>query len=189
MIQVLNRFTPEGVQVINYTNGGANNSSGIEGSFGYEATAFWNLSISANYYLTDIVNNELVTWNRLYSSTIQFKNTFKISTSMTMDLSYRHDPKQQQAFRYYEPRHRLDWALRDNFHKNKLSVSLRVIDVLKTNLQKRTTVTPQIVQREVWRFATQTRSFLLSASFSLFENSTLKRTRKNRDYRHGGAID
>lgn len=188
VLQMLFNFDPEGVQVANYVNGSINNSSGIEGTFGYDATSFWNLSLSANYYHTT-VDNEAFTWNRLYSSTLQFKNTFKIAKPLTLDISYRHELKRQQVFRYFEPRKRLDLALRTSFYNNRLSVSLRVIDVLNSNLQERTTVTPQIVQETIWRFATQSRSFLLSASFSLFENVTLKRTRKKRDYRHGGAID
>ncbi len=188
VLQMLFNFDSEGVQIANYINGSINNSSGIEGTFGYEATSFWNLSLSANYYYTT-VDNEAFTWNELYSSTIQFKNTFKVAKPLTMDLSYRLDLKRQQVFRYFEPRNRLDFALRGSFYSNRLSVSLRVIDVLNNNLQERTTVTPQIVQETTWRFATQSRSFLLSASFSLFENVTLKRTRRKRDYQHGGAID
>ncbi len=189
VIQRIDRFGSDGVQVASYINGGNNKSIGIESTITYKPFKFWNSTISANYFYTFIEDDDLVTWNELYSSVLQWRNTFKVSKKFTMDISYRHDPKQQQAFRFYNPRNRLDVAARARLLKNKLSLNLRIVDVLNTNIQERFTRTQSVRQDEAWIFATQTRNLLLSANFRIFENETLKRNRKKRDYRHGGTTD
>lgn len=179
----------EGFHVVSYTNGGINQSTGIEGNFSFALASVWDISLAANYYHTCIDESQLVTWDQVYSSSLQLKNTIHITSAFVIDLSFRHDPKRQQPFRFYQPRNRLDLAMRATLLDKKLSLNLRVIDLLNDNLQKRNTITPGGNQLETWRFATQTRGFLLSAAFTLFENTSLKRTRKKRDYQHGGAID
>ena len=189
VIQRIDHFGTDGVQVAGYINGGNNTSTGIEGSLAYKVFPFWETSLSANYYTSHIEKGELVTFDHLFSSTLQLKNNFKISKALAMDISYRHNPKRQQAFRFYEPRNRIDWAIRGQFFEKKLTLALRVVDALNDNLQLRTTITNTVFQKETWDFATQTRNYLFSASYRLFQNKTLSRNRKKRDYRHGGTTD
>ena len=189
VIQRIDFFTEEEVQVqvASFDNGGDNTSIGIEGNIGFKPLSFWNVNLAANYFATSIEEEQLVTFNELYSSTIQLRNTFNVNPKWTTDISYRHDAKQQQAFRFVEPRNRIDWALRGRFFDDKLSLSLRVVDVLNNNLMFRNTFTENTVQEERWDFATQSRNYLISASYKLFSNTKLLRKRKQRDYSHGGT--
>ncbi|MEM9981095.1 MAG: TonB-dependent receptor [Bacteroidota bacterium] len=189
VIQRIDRFSEEGVQIASYVNGGRNNTVGIEANLNYVLLPFWTSSIAGNYFYTHIEEEALVTWAHLYSAVIQWRNTFKLSKQFSLDISYRHDPKRQQAFRYYESRNRLDGAFSARFLKGKLSGNLRVIDLLNHNPQKRVARTSTVEQRETWIFATQTRNFLLSVTYRLFEKKGLQRNRKKRDYRHGGTTD
>ena len=189
VIQRIDHFNVNRMQVVGYINGGNNTSIGIEGSLAYKVFPFWDTTLSVNYFTTYIEKGQLVTFDRLFSSTLQLKNNFKISEALAMDISYRYNPKRQQAFRFYKPRNRIDWAIRGRFFEKKLTLGLRVVDVFNDNLQLRTTITNTVFQKETWDFATQTRNYLFSVSYQLFQNKTLSRNRKKRDYRHGGTTD
>ncbi|EZH73336.1 hypothetical protein ATO12_20255 [Aquimarina atlantica] len=180
----VNAIEDNNVQVISFQNIGINHSFGIETTAKYKFTSFWNAMLTGNYYYTKTDQNNLVTWDELYSSNLQVKNTFKITKKVSTDITYRHTPKRQNAFNYIEPRHRVDWAVRAKFLNNKLTANLRVIDVLDNNLMKRNTRTPEFNQRTVWKFQSQTLGFLFSLKYTLFKSEDRARNRKEREYRH-----
>ena len=66
---------------------------------------------------------------------------------------------------------------------------MRIVDVLDQNLRHRTTVLPNVVENETWRFQTQTFGWLLSLNYKIFQNKGKSRTRKQRNYSHGGSIE
>ncbi|WP_106792699.1 outer membrane beta-barrel family protein [Aquimarina sp. Aq78] len=180
----VNTIEDNNVQVISFQNIGINHSLGIEATAKYKFTKYWNTILTGNYYYTMTDQNNLVTWDELYSSNLQLKNTFKITKKVSTDITYRHTPKRQNAFNYIEPRHRVDWAVRAKFLNNKLTANLRVIDVLDDNLMKRNTRTTEFSQRTVWKFQSQTLGFLFSLKYTLFKNGDRARNRKEREYRH-----
>jgi len=187
VIQRFNRIEDNTIQVISFQNLGTNSSYGIEANTSFKPVSFLSTVISGNYYFTKIDEASVVTWDRTYSSNIQLKNTVKINKRFSVDVTYRYMPKNQRAFGFIEPRDRIDFAARAKFFKNKLTVNLRVVDILNNNLMEVNTITPDFTQNSVWRFQGQTRNFLLSVKFKLFNSSTPKRNRKKRDYRHGGT--
>ncbi|MEM8526835.1 MAG: TonB-dependent receptor family protein [Bacteroidota bacterium] len=189
IIQRLESFTSEGVQEVFNINAGIKNSYGIETTIAKQLFPLWRTNLTGNYYFTKINQTEIVTWDRLYSSSVQLKNTFTIGEIWTTDLTYRHTPKFQNAFYYVEPRNRIDFALRGRFFKNRLSVNLRVQDVLNKNLFYRNTYTNTLVQEEKWRFQSQTRGYLLNLNYQIIKNSNFTRNRKQRNYFHGGTVD
>ncbi|MBG6128962.1 outer membrane receptor protein involved in Fe transport [Aquimarina sp. EL_43] len=180
----VNTIEDNNVQVISFQNIGINHSLGIETTLKYRFAKYWNTVLTGNYYYTMTDQNNLVTWDELYSSNLQLKNTFKITKKVSTDITYRHTPKRQNAFNYIEPRHRVDWAVRAKFLNNKLTANLRVIDVLDNNLMKRNTRTPEFSQRTVWKFQSQTLGFLFSLKYTLFKSEDRARNRKEREYRH-----
>ncbi|WP_035096371.1 outer membrane beta-barrel family protein [Aquimarina megaterium] len=180
----VNTIEDNNVQVISFQNIGINHSLGIETTLKYRFAKYWNTVLTGNYYYTMTDQNNLVTWDELYSSNLQLKNTFKITKKVSTDITYRHTPKRQNAFNYIEPRHRVDWAVRAKFLNNKLTANLRVIDVLDNNLMKRNTRTPEFSQRTVWKFQSQTLGFLFSLKYTLFKSEDRVRNRKEREYRH-----
>ncbi len=183
----VNTIEDNNVQVISFQNIGINHSLGIEATVKYKFTKYWNTILTGNYYYTMTDQNNLVTWDELYSSNLQLKNTFKITKKVSTDITYRHTPKRQNAFNYIEPRHRVDWAVRAKFLNNKLTANLRVIDVLDNNLMKRNTRTTEFSQRTVWKFQSQTLGFLFSLKYTLFKNEDRARNRKEREYRHNDS--
>lgn len=168
VIQRLDRSEENAFQVISYINAGQSNAYGIELNGSYPLASFWDLNISGNYYLTQLEDDVPVTWTKLYQSTAQLKNTWTINKTFTTDLTYHHSPKRQDASRYILPRHRLDWALRARLKNKRLTVGLRVVDLLNDNLQYRTTIAPGLVQQDSWRTPSLTRHFLLSFGYGLF---------------------
>lgn len=189
VIESLRHIDGDGVLIINFDNIGKKHSYGIETDLQYKLMEFWNTQLSANYYYTNINQNIYLSWNQLYSSSIIFKNTFKISKKISTDITYRHTFKTQRAFEYIEPRNRIDWAVRVKLLDNKLTANLRIIDVLDDNLMHRKTVTQEVLQKEVWNFQSQTFGFLFSVNYKLFQNKEKVRTRKDRDYEHRGSVD
>lgn len=183
----VNTIEDNNIQVISFQNIGVNHSLGIETTVKYKFAKYWNALLSGNYYYTKTDKNNLVTWDELYSSNLQFKNTFKITKKVSTDITYRHTPKRQNAFNFIEPRHRVDWAIRAKLLNNKLTANLRVIDVLDNNLMKRNTRTTEFSQRTVWKFQSQTLGFLFSLKYTLFKSEDRARNRKEREYRHNDS--
>ncbi|WP_405206368.1 TonB-dependent receptor domain-containing protein [Aquimarina sp. LLG6339-5] len=179
----------ENVQVISFQNIGINHSLGLETTVSYKIAKFWDAFFTGNYYYTKVDQNNLNTWDYLYSSNLQFKNTFRISKNISTDITYRYSPKRQNAFDFIEARNRVDWGIRAKFLKNRLVANLRVIDVLDDNLMKRTTRTTAFNQRTTWKFQSQTLGFLCSINYALFKNKTKERNRKERAYRHNDATN
>ncbi|WP_298902629.1 TonB-dependent receptor family protein [uncultured Psychroserpens sp.] len=189
VIERLQSIDSNGVLMITFDNIGKKHSYGIETSTTYKLTDFWNSQLSANYYHTNVNQDVPLTWNELYSSNLIFKNTFKINRSLGIDISYRHNFKTQNAFNFIEPRSRIDLAARLNLLENRLSISLRIVDLLDNNLMHRTTATQNVIQHEVWRFQSQTFGYLFSMNYKLFQNKQKLRNRKNRNYNYGGTTD
>ncbi len=188
VIQWIDRINDSGVRNVSFENLGTRNAYGVEGNFQCNVAKWWQSQLSANFYFTK-ANQPDITWDRLNSATIIFKNTIRISKTISTDITYRHTPKNQDVFSYTAPRNRIDWAIRAKFIANKLVTSLRVVDVLDQNLRHRTTILPNIVQRETWRFQTQTFGWLLSMSYKIFQNNEKTRDRKKRNYSHDGSVD
>ncbi len=183
----VNNIEDDNIQVISFQNIGINHSLGIETMVSYKIAKFWDAFFTGNYYYTKVNENNLNTWNDLYSSNLQFKNTFKISKKISTDITYRYTPKRQNAFNFIEPRNRIDWGIRAKLLKDKLTANLRVIDVLDDNLMKRNTRTAEFNQRTIWKFQSQTLGFLFSINYSLFKNKNKERKRKEREYRHNDS--
>ncbi len=177
------------VQIASFKNIGKYDVLGIEFNSNLNIYSFWNASISANYYHTNIKNAQQLTWSQIYSSNFQLKNTFTINKKLGIDISYRHTPKKQEPFFFILPRNRIDFALRAKFLKNRLVGNLRIVDVLNRNLMKRFTVTQDFSQDEVWRFQTQTFGILGSIKYTLVKNTEKKRKRKKRTYIHENDIN
>ncbi len=169
-------------QVFKYENTGVHNSFGFEGSISGKPTSFWNSRLSANYYVTNIDKENYVTWSRVNSSTIRFKNTFTINKKLTADITYLYLPKRQNPFNYIQARNRLDLSLRGKFVNDKLSVNLRVVDILNSYRYRRKSVTSNLTQTTNWDFQAQTTNYLLSLRYRLFENKGKRRSRKLRHY-------
>ncbi len=189
VIEWLRDINNDGVQRISFDNIGKKKSYGVETDINYKIASFWNTQFSANYYLTTIDQDIYLAWDRLYSSNVILKNTFKITNNISTDITYRHTPKNQNIFHYIAPRNRFDWAVRLKLLNNKLTTTLRVIDVFDNNLMHRTTINQEVTQNEVWKFQSQTFGFLFSMNYKLFQNKGKTRSRKERDYEHSGARD
>lgn len=189
VIQWLQDIDSDGVRIISFENIGRKQSYGIEADASYKLASFWNTQLSANYYGTNVDQEIDLTWYRLFSSSIIFKNTFTITKNISADLTYRHTPKNQSEFSFTDPRNRLDLAIRAKFLNNRLTANLRIIDVLDNNLRKNTLITPQVTQHEVWRFQSQTFGVLFNLNYKLFQNQGMTRNRKSRNYDHGGTTD
>ena len=188
VIQWIDRIDANGVRIVSFENLGSRNSYGIESTLQYDITNFWNTQLSANYYYTK-ANQPNVTWDDLYSSNLILKNTFKLSKTISTDFTYRYTPKNQSIFNFTEPRNRLDAAIRAKFLENRLIANLRIVDVFDQNLRFRTLVLPNIVQRETWRFQSQTFGWLFGLTYKLFQNTEKTRNRKKRNYSHDGSVD
>ena len=189
VIERLQSIDMDGVLLNTFDNIGKKHSYGIEASTSYKLTNFWNSQLFANYYHTSIKQDVPLTWDESYSSNLIFKNTFKINSTLSVDISYRHNFKTQNAFDFIEPRDRIDLAVRLKLLENKLSMNLRIVDLLDNNLMNRTAVTENVIQSEVWRFQSQTFGYLFNVSYKLFQNKQKTRNRKNRNYNYGGTTD
>ena len=185
----LNSVNEAGVQTISFDNIGGKSSTGIEVEISRQHLKYWTSQLSANHYFTAVHNNVFVTWDRLYSSGFIFKNTFSIHKNLTVDLTYRYSFKDQRSFNIREPRNRLDWAMRARLLKNKLTASFRIIDVFNKNLMHRKTITNSVIQREVWRFQSQTFGVLFSLKYKIFQSDEKKRKRQNKNYEHNGSVE
>ena len=169
-------------QIFRYENTGVFNSYGIESNLRYKIAPYWDSRLTANYYFTKINQSELVTWDKLHSSTIQFKNTFKINRTVSTDFTYIYRFRNQRAFSFNKPRNRLDWALRARFLGNKLTGSFRLVDIFNNYTLDRISITANLFQETNWDIQMQTRNFLISLSYILFENKGENRKRKERQY-------
>lgn len=170
------------MQAFRYENSGKFNSFGFETILKYKLASFWDSKLSTNYYFTKINQSSTVTWDRTFSSNIQFKNTFNIGKNFTTDITYLYTPKRQSTFSYVQARNRLDVAINGRFLKNKLSVSLRVVDIFNNNLLNQTSKTNNLTQNTIWDIQSQTLNFLFSINYKLFENKKRFRSRKDREY-------
>ncbi len=170
------------IQVFRYENSGIFNSYGLETTIGGEVTPFWDTRLTANYYFTKINQSSSVTWDRIHSSSIQVKNTFEVCDRLTMDIAYLYSPKRQRAFDYIAPRSRLDLTFNGQLFNNRLSVNLRIVDVLDNNILNITNETGNLIQNTTWDIQSQTLNYLLSINCNIFEKKERSRRRKNRDY-------
>lgn len=187
VIEWLQDIDENGVQNTGFNNIGEKNAIGIESDISLRLTSFWDSQLSANYYHTNIHQDVYLTWDQLYSSGFIVKNTFKIGSHVSADITFRHSGKEQRTFNQRMARNRLDIAARVRMLKNRLTANIRVIDALNDNLMYRKTVTPDVVQQEVWRFQSQTLGVLFSVDYRLFQNKIKERNRKKRNYQHGGS--
>lgn len=170
VIQWLRDINSEGVETISFDNIGQKQSYGIEGDIRYKHNSYWDVQLSGNYYHTDINQDIALTWYQVFSSSIVLKNSFKFTENIRADITYRHTPTERQEFSITQPRNRIDLAIRGNFFEKRFTTNLRIIDLLNNNLRKRTFVTQQVTQQEIWRFQSQTFGVLLSMSYQLFQN-------------------
>ena len=175
-------------QVFQYQNAGTFNSFGVEVALEYELMPFWQSGLHVNYYFTQINQQTQVTWDKIYATYIQFKNTFAISKNINLDFSYLHTPKRQSAFSYVLPRHRFDGAVNVRLLKNSLSINLRVVDIFNQNILQRHSITPNLEQNTIWDIQLQTLNFLVSVRYQLFTNRGKVRKRKKRRY-HEVPVD
>ncbi|MDC6364690.1 MULTISPECIES: outer membrane beta-barrel family protein [Flavobacteriaceae] len=169
-------------QTFRYENAGVFNSYGLESDLSYKIASYWNSRLTANYYFTKVNQSALVTWDKLYSSTFQFKNIIKINKAISTDLTYIYRFKNQRTYSFNEPRNRLDWALRARFLENKLMAGFRLVDIFNNYMLNRTSVTDNLFQETNWDIQMQTRNFLFSLRYTLFENKGKNRKRKERQY-------
>lgn len=171
------------MQIFRYENSGVFNSYGLESSIQYNIVPFWNSALTANYYFTDIEESNAVTWDKIYSSSFQLKNTFNITKNITTDIMYLYRPKKQHTFSYNKPRNRLDFAVRAKLLNNTLSTSLRIVDVFNDYVLRRRTKTVNLVQDTNWEFQSAGAfNFLCSVNYKIFKNAMRTRNRKNRTY-------
>lgn len=189
VIERLQHIDMDGVQTIGFDNIGKKFSYGIEADFSYAVFPSWEVSAAGNYYRTNIKEQVFITWDQLFSSSVQLKNTLKVTKNISTDLMFRHTGKNQNAFDFRRSRNRLDWAVRARLFDNKLTVNARIIDVLNNNLMYRTTKTSDVRQKEVWKFQSQTFGYLISMEYKIFSKSDKLRNRKKRNYSHRGATD
>ncbi|NER15030.1 TonB-dependent receptor [Leptobacterium flavescens] len=169
-------------QVFRYENAGNFNSLGFESSFNYKIAPFWRSRLTSNYYYTKINRNINVSWHDLFSSNIQFKNTFNIGKRITADITYLYNFKQQRAFNFLAPRNRLDLAVQGSFFEKRLSTAFRLVDVLNRNVFENNSRSLNLSQHTVWDIELQRRNFLVSINYKLFESKLRSRNRKNRRY-------
>ncbi len=188
VIQSIENIDINGVRSISFDNIGKRNSYGVESNTSYEIAPYWNAQLSVNYYYT-LADQPDITWNNLYSSNSILKNTFRITKSISTDITYRHTPKYQNIYSITQARNRVDWAIRAKFFANGFTANLRIVDVLNHNLRKRTIVLPNVTQDETWRFQSQTFGVLFSLNYKVFQNTGKVRNRKQRNYDHGGTTD
>ncbi|XLS27633.1 TonB-dependent receptor domain-containing protein [Flavobacteriaceae bacterium M23B6Z8] len=189
VIQRIDRIEDNNIQISTFQNLGNNYSFGAEGTFKFKPLKKLQTIFSTNFYYTRILQDELVTYNELYSSNLQLRNIYKINKSYSFDVSYRHSPRRQQAFRFIRPRNRIDFGARARILDDRVVINFRVVDILNANLMKRITETPGFRQDEVWRFQSQTRGYLLNITYKLIDGKNKSRSRKKRNYRHGGTTD
>ena len=169
-------------QVFRYENSGDFNSYGLEAFVDFKFFPFWDTRMSFNHYITNIDQSESVTWDRTFASRFQLKNTISLSNKITMDITYFHNPKQQNPFNYIQSRSRFDIAARARLLQNRLSLNLRAVDIFNQNILERYSKTSNLSQKTTWDIQMQTRNFLISANYKLFENKQKNRNRKNRNY-------
>lgn len=169
-------------QVFRYENSGDFYSYGLEGFLDFKFFPFWDTRMSLNHYITHIDQSESVTWDRTFATRFQLKNTMNLSKKITLDITYFHNPKQQNPFNYLHPRSRFDLAVRARFLQNRLSLNLRAVDIFNQNILERFSETSNLKQKTTWDIQMQTRNFLISANYNLFENKQKNRNRKKRSY-------
>ena len=175
-------YSEDNNQIFTYKNSGVFNSYGIETMLTYRLSLFWNSRLTFNYYSTKINKNVNVSWHEMFSSNIQFKNTFTISNSLTADIVYIYNPKRQRSFSYVESRNRLDLSINGQFLKKRLSASLRLVDIFDNNILKTTSKSDNLTQKSTWHIQSQRFNVLLSLSYKLFKNNKKTRNRKSRRY-------
>ena len=123
-------------------------------------------------------------WDELYGSSFQLKNTFKINSKISTDITYRHTLKTQSSYYYVQPRNKIDWAIRAKFLENKLTASFVFTDVMNTNILKFNSVIGDFTENVVQNF--NPRGFIFSLNYKLFESKGRKiRNRKKRKYNTG----
>lgn len=169
-------------QVFRYENSGDFNSYGLEAFIDYKFFPFWDTRVSLNHYITHIDQSESVTWDRTFATRFQLKNTINLSKKINLDITYFHNPKQQNPFNYIQPRSRFDIAARVRLMQNRLSLNLRAVDIFNQNILERYSRTSNLMQKTTWDIQMQTRNFLISANYKLFENNQKNRNRKARNY-------
>ncbi|RIV35992.1 TonB-dependent receptor [Flagellimonas lutimaris] len=169
-------------QVFRYENSGAFNSYGLEAFIDFKCFSFWDTRVSFNHYITHIDQSESVTWDRTFATRFQLKNTMNLSKKITLDITYFHNPKQQNPFNYIQSRSRFDIAARARLLQNRLSLNLRAVDIFNQNILERYSQTSNLSQKTTWNIQMQTRNFLISANYKLFENNQKNRNRKDRNY-------
>ncbi len=177
-----------GVQTYSYRNTGVNDMYGLETTVRFKLRSFWTLLTTANFYYTDLRSStENFNWRIRRSSSVQIRNTFKIGKKVTTDVTYLHTPKRQEPLLFVLPRNKVDVGIRASFLNNLLTVNLRVNDVFNTNNQKRTVVTEEFVQHDILSFQLWQRYYMLSLNYNFLQSKFKRRSRKNRNYNHGGA--
>lgn len=166
-------------------NSGNNSSYGIEGTAKIKIAPYWNSSVAGNYYFTKVnQSSSSASWDELYGSSFQLKNTFKINSKISTDITYRHTLKTQSSYYYVQPRNKIDWAIRAKFLENKLTASFVFTDVMNTNILKFNSVIGDFTENVVQNF--NPRGFIFSLNYKLFESKGRKiRNRKKRKYNTG----
>jgi len=155
----------------------------IEADVNWDLDEKWKIQCTANYYPAILKGNDIATWNKIYSSTFSVKNSWQMGR-LSADLTYRHTFKRQQINRYVDPRDRVDLALKWKLAQKRVNVSFRIVDVFNNNLFRRTTVTPDFEQFELWRFQSQTFGWLLHVDYVIFSHEARTRKKRDREYRN-----
>ena len=169
-------------QVFRYENAGAFHSYGLETTLKYEVKSFWNMQITANYYRDRIERNVAVTWRANYTSRINVKQTWDLGKNITADLVYSHYGKRQMAFSYVKPRNRVDLSLNGHFAAKRLTLGLRVVDVLDQNQIQRNSRAGNLSQKTTWDIQFQTFNILLSLNYKFYTHQNRSRNRLKRNY-------
>lgn len=189
IIKSITKIDDSGLETSIYDNLGTKNAYGVELNVNYKVASFLKSQISANYYTSNLHTTTDVTWSKVYSSDLLFRNTFKILKNLSADVSYKYSPKSQHSFSYQPAMDRVDVAVRAKFLNNRLTTSLRLTNVLKNNTYKEYTTTKNVTQQYFSENQYLKLGFLFSVRYKLFNNKYKNRNRKKRDYNYKGSKD
>jgi len=128
-----------------YDNVGTTNSFGLETTWAQPLTKWWRVSASGSIYYAQIATNALNTANRAaLAGTARLANNFTPRPGLDVQLTGNVRSTVLTAQGRQLPTGGLDIALRQRLFQERAALTLRVSDVLNTNVRRTEIATPEL---------------------------------------------
>ena len=186
-IQYLSFVDSNGVNLMRPENKGKSNTYGLEFILQGGFAKWWTFNASASYFNTNVFDN--ATYDKNYNAwRTRFTTNAAIPDLFEVQLSYFFFGKQYYSQGTIDPFQMINLAVQKSFFEKKLTIGIRIQDLLNQQRFTRVVSEPDFSQKIYNKMNSRTAFLFLSFNFGEQNNSKAKKTAEQKQRENEGQI-